>query len=82
MNAIQVAIVSSLIALAGPASAQGTDHTMLGPQDVKWAKAPPSIPPGAEASVLYGDPGKDGLFVLRLKLPKGYAIPPAHPPEA
>jgi quercetin dioxygenase-like cupin family protein len=80
MKRIQVAIVSGLIALAGPASAQVTDHTMLGPQDVKWAKAPPSVPAGAEASVLYGDPGKDGLFVLRLKLPKGYAIPPhTHP---
>src|SRR6266576_2182423 len=45
-----------------------------------WAKAPPSLPPGAEASVLYGDPGKEGLFVLRLKFPKGYAIPPhTHP---
>jgi hypothetical protein len=68
---IQGAIVSSLIALAGPASAQGMDHTMLGPQDVKWAKGPPSVPPGAEASVLYGDPAKDGLFVLRLKPPRG-----------
>ena len=80
MKMIQAAIASGLIALAGPASAQGTDHTMLGPQDVKWAKAPPSVPPGAEASVLYGDPGKDGLFALRLKFPKGYAIPPhTHP---
>src|SRR5262249_58555138 len=31
-------------------------------------------------AAVYGDPGKDGLFVLRLKLPKGYAIPPhTHP---
>jgi hypothetical protein len=82
MKMLQVAIVSGLIALAGPTSAQGMDDTMLGPQDVKWSKAPPSVPPGAEASVLYGDPGKDGLFVLRFKLPKGYAIPPALPPQA
>jgi quercetin dioxygenase-like cupin family protein len=80
MKMFQVAIVSGLIALAGSASAQGMDHTTLGPQDVKWSKAPPSIPAGAEASMLYGDPGKDGLFVLRLKLPKGYAIAPhTHP---
>jgi quercetin dioxygenase-like cupin family protein len=80
MKMIQVAIVSGLIALAGLASAQGMDDKMLGPQDIKWTKAPPSVPPGAEASVLYGDPGKDGLFVLRFKLPKGYAIPPhTHP---
>jgi quercetin dioxygenase-like cupin family protein len=49
-------------------------------QEVKWGPAPPSIPPGAQAAVLYGDPGKEGLFSLRLKLPKGYAIPPhSHP---
>jgi quercetin dioxygenase-like cupin family protein len=30
--------------------------------------------------VLYGDPAKDGLFAMRLKLPKGYQIPPhTHP---
>ncbi len=73
-------IVSGLMAWAGPASAQSMEHTILGPQDVKWTKAPTSLPPGAEASVLYGDAGKEGLFVLRLKLPKGYAIPPhTHP---
>jgi hypothetical protein len=45
-------------------------------QEIKWGPAPPSIPPGAQAAVLYGDPGKEGLFSLRLKLPKGYHIPP------
>src|SRR5262249_3092103 len=48
--------------------------------EIKWGPAPPSIPPGAQAAVLYGDPGKEGLFSLRLKLPKDYAIPPhTHP---
>jgi quercetin dioxygenase-like cupin family protein len=55
-------------------------HTVLSPPEIKWGPAPPSIPPGAQAAVLYGDPGKDGLFALRLKLPKGYHIPPhTHP---
>ena len=45
-----------------------------------WGPAPPSLPPGAQAAVLYGDPGKEGLFALRLKVPKGYHIPPhTHP---
>ena len=31
-------------------------------------------------AVLYGDPSKDGPFAMRLKMPKGYAIPPhSHP---
>jgi quercetin dioxygenase-like cupin family protein len=30
--------------------------------------------------VLLGDPSKEGLYVLRLKVPKGYRIPPhTHP---
>jgi hypothetical protein len=81
MKMIQGAIVSGLIALAGPASAQGMDHTMLGPQDVKWAKAPPSVPPGAEASVLYGDPVR-GLIRASTQAPQGLCDSPAHPPEA
>ncbi len=77
-------LVGSAVALTGVVSmalAQGTDgHKMLSPQEIKWAPAPPSIPPGAEAAVLYGDPSKDGLFAMRLKFPKGYKIPPhTHP---
>jgi hypothetical protein len=30
--------------------------------------------------VLYGDPAQEGMFALRIKAPKGYAIPPhTHP---
>ena len=53
---------------------------MVSPQDVQWGAAPPVLPPGAEAAVLFGDPGKEGLFALRVKFPAGYAIPPhTHP---
>ena len=39
-----------------------------------------SIPAGAEAAVLYGDLGKEGMFAFRLKLPKDYHIAPhTHP---
>ena len=70
-------LVASAFAL--PVSA-ADDHKMFTAQDVKWSPGPASIPKGAEAAVLYGDPSKEGLFVLRLKLPKGYVIPPhTHP---
>ena len=77
-------LVSSAVAFAvfiSTAFAQGPDdHKMLSPQEIKWASGPPSLPPGAEVAVLYGDPGKDGLFAMRLKLPKGYKISPhTHP---
>jgi quercetin dioxygenase-like cupin family protein len=55
-------------------------HKMLTPTDIVWAAGPPSLPPGASAVVLYGDPSKEGLFAMRLKLPKGFRIPPhTHP---
>jgi quercetin dioxygenase-like cupin family protein len=75
-------LVVGVIATAVPltAATQTMDHTIVSPQDLKWGKAPPSIPPGAEAATLYGDPGKEGMFAFRLKLPKGYRIPPhTHP---
>jgi quercetin dioxygenase-like cupin family protein len=58
----------------------GDAHVMLTPNDVKWGPAPKILPAGAQASVLFGDPTKKGLFALRLKFPAGYSIPPhTHP---
>ena len=56
------------------------EHRFVLPQDVNWVPAPPSFPPGAQVAVLYGDPSKEGMFVLRMKVPKDYYIPPhTHP---
>jgi len=52
------------------------EHTILTADDVKWVDAPPSIPPGAKAAILDGDPKKEGVFTMRLKLPAGYKLPP------
>jgi quercetin dioxygenase-like cupin family protein len=70
-----------LAALVGSAVGQETgEHKLISPQDIKWGPAPPSLPPGAQAAVLYGDPGKEGLFAFRLKVPQGYHIAPhTHP---
>ena len=46
------------------------------PAEMKWGPAPPALPPGAQAAVLAGDPGKEGTFVIRAKLPAGYRVPP------
>lgn len=73
--------VVSLAVTGSTVAAQTTDaHKVVPAQEIKWVAAPASIPPGAEAAVLYGDPGKEGQFAFRLKLPKGYSIPPhTHP---
>jgi quercetin dioxygenase-like cupin family protein len=55
-------------------------HTIVQPDQIKWAPAPAALPSGAQIAVLYGDPGKEGLFAFRLKVPAGYKVPPhTHP---
>jgi quercetin dioxygenase-like cupin family protein len=72
-NAIPAAIAALM--LSAPVQAKDV-HVIVPAEEVKWAPGPASVPPGAQLAVLYGDPSKEGLFSLRLKVPKGYAIPP------
>ncbi len=51
-------------------------HTVVPGDAVQWGAAPPSLPPGAQAAVLLGSPAKEGPFVLRLKFPAGFIVPP------
>ena len=68
------------LAMQGSIGFSQHDHILIPAQDVKWGPAPPSVPPGAQAAVLYGDLSKDGMFAFRLKMPKDYLIPPhTHP---
>ena len=43
--------------------------------DMKWGPVPKVFPPGAQIAVVSGDPFKEGLYVVRLKMPAGYKIP-------
>ena len=72
LNVVAMTVIG-LAAPAGSAVGQETgEHKVISPQDIKWGPAPPSLPAGAQAAVLYGDPGKESLFAFRLKVPKGY----------
>lgn len=73
---LNVALVAGfcVLSLAAVAAAQ-QPNIVLG-DSVNWGPAPPSLPSGARAAVLMGDPGKPGPFVLRLKFPVGYVVPP------
>jgi quercetin dioxygenase-like cupin family protein len=62
--------------IIGPA-AQG----QLNSADLRWGAAPPGLPPEAQLAVLSGDPGKEGMFTIRLKFPANYAVPPHHHPS-
>ncbi len=57
------------------ARAHDRHHTMLKPDELKWAQ-PATLPQGAQAAVLLGSPAKEGPFVLRLKFPAGFTVPP------
>ena len=46
-------------------------HVMVTPSAVIWGPGPASVPAGAQAAVLEGDPAKAGPFTLRLKMPDG-----------
>jgi len=57
-------------------------HIVVRADDVKWGPAPPSLPTGAQAAIISGDPGKSGPYVLRARFPDGYKVPPHwHPTD-
>ena len=75
-------ILAGAAALAAGVSAAGSgDHAVVPAGTVAWGPGPASIPAGAEAAVLYGDPGAEELFALRLRLPDGYVIMPHNHPR-
>ena len=82
---IRLALVLTLATLVSPAIQAGAadpPHGMFTPADIKWSDAPPSLPKGSKMAVLYGDPSKDGLFIIRAKLPANYRIPAhSHPTD-
>lgn len=70
-------------AAAPPTAPAAGDQAMVSmePGDVKWVDAPPALPKGSKVAVLYGDPAKPAVFVMRIKLPAGYKIPPHFHPQ-
>lgn len=67
-------ITAALIASASFAT--GSHHTVVAAEAIQWGAAPPSLPPGAQAAALLGSPSREGPFVLRLRFPAGYVVPP------
>jgi hypothetical protein len=47
-----------------------------------WGPAPPSLPKGAKFAVVSGDPSRAGPFVIQLRMPPAYVVPPhSHPSD-
>jgi uncharacterized RmlC-like cupin family protein len=67
---------ASILAFAALAvSPSLADNMPVNPDGLTWGAAPPVLPKGAQIAVLSGDPSKEGLYVLRLKMPANYKIP-------
>ena len=69
---MQRLFILSLSALIATSPAQG--------KALKWMAGPPGLPSGAKFAVVSGDPGKEGMFTIRAKLPANYAVLPHHHP--
>jgi anti-sigma factor ChrR (cupin superfamily) len=50
--------------------------------DIKWGPAPNVLPAGVQMAVVSGDPSKDTLYVVRLKMPANYEIPAHNHPTS
>jgi hypothetical protein len=78
MRTTIAAVSLGIVALWGmmPDRVAAQHHTVVHADAVKWGPAPPSLPPGAQGAILLGNPAAEGPFVLRLKFPAGFIVPP------
>ena len=59
---------------------EAMEFSVYTPAEIQWQEGPPALPPGAKVALLEGDPRKEGPFVMRVKVPDGYRVPPhTHP---
>ena len=80
---MQARLLSLILLLGTATSAVAQDMKMpVNASQIKWGPAPAFIPKGAQIAVLSGDPSKEGLYVVRLKLPAGYKIAAHNHPTA
>ncbi len=75
--------LAAFLAVTGFAASAGEEHHVAIPAgEVTFKPGPPTLPPGAEIAVLLGSPAEEGPFVIRLKFPADYEVPPhRHPKE-
>ena len=68
-----VTLTATAFAAASPAQAKA----------LKWMDtAAAGLPAGAKMAVVSGDPGKAGMFTIRIQMPANYAVPPhSHPTD-
>ena len=80
---MMVSLVPGSVARAQQAAPTGEAKMVtVAPGEIKWTDGPAALPKGAKAAVLYGDPAKQGLFIMRVRVPANYRIAPHwHPAD-
>ena len=58
------------------AAAPPTDLIQVRGAAIVWTDGPPSLPKGTKMAVLEGDPKKEGIFTMRLRVPAGSKVLP------
>ena len=69
-----LASVLAIAALQSQALATDDHHATAQADALRWA-APAAYGKGAQFAVVKGDPTKEGMYVVRLKVPTGFKIP-------
>jgi hypothetical protein len=84
--AVVAVVLGSLWVLGSSASAQEKKspaakpaamkpmHVITSEGDIKWGDGPATLPAGAKMAVLQGDPGKAGMYTIRIKAPDGFKV--------
>jgi hypothetical protein len=72
MSAWILAVAAATMSVA---AAEDT-HRVLAPDMIQWQAAPPALPKGAMIAVLAGNPAKSGMYIMRVKMPADYVVPP------
>jgi len=73
MKWIFLAAAALATVVAGVAAAYDM-HKILKPDAMQWG-ASPRLPKGAQVAVIYGDPRKEGHYIILARWPDGYAVP-------
>lgn len=79
--AAMIALASVTLAHVSIAHDAGTADGLkeLAPDEIVF-RDDPAFPNGGQTALLHGDPTKPGLFILRIKFPANYVVPPhTHP---
>jgi anti-sigma factor ChrR (cupin superfamily) len=76
-------VIGFIFLLASGATAFAQPMSMpMNTGDIQWSAAPNVLPAGAKIAIVSGDPFKDGLYVIRLKMPAGYKVPAHNHPTS